>query len=97
MFVSKAALNAQILARVIMQNITKINWLDVGAKVVRKIASGLLSLAGKMGSTAKSLGMRAVTAFRGISWGSVGSNIVKGIIGGIGGRVSGKQNAGTCK
>ena len=28
--------------------------------------------------------MRAVTAFRGISWGSVGSNIVKGIIGGIG-------------
>lgn len=37
-----------------------------------------------MGSAAKSLGTKAVSAFKGINWGSVGSNIVKGIIGGVG-------------
>ena len=58
---------------------------SIGGRIVVAVISGLVSLASRMWSSAKSAASRMLSVFRAVSWGSVGTHIISGIIRGIAG------------
>jgi phage-related protein len=58
---------------------------SIGGRIVVAVISGLVSLASRMWNSAKSAASRMLSAFRAVSWGSVGIHIISGIVRGIAG------------
>lgn len=56
-----------------------------GTQLIGQVASGILSALGQIASAAMSAVSQAASAFMSHDWGSVGSNIISGIVGGISG------------
>ena len=55
---------------------TAFNWMALGKQAVTAIGKGLTSAGKAIPNALKSLGKRALNAFKGVSWGSVGRTVV---------------------
>lgn len=76
---------------------TAFNWLDLGSRVMTLLKDGILNVLTALPARMRALTNQAVqgvkSAFTGVSWSSIGSNIINGIISGLKSAASGLVNA----
>lgn len=67
----------------IVDVISAINWLNLGAKIIKGIASGLSSMAGHFGKSASEVLKSIWTTIKNTNWAEMGKNIIQGILNGL--------------
>lgn len=67
----------------IIDVISAVNWLNLGAKIIKGIASGLGSMAGHFGRSASEVLKSIWTTIKNTNWAEMGKNIIQGILAGL--------------
>lgn len=71
------------IVQAIVDVISAVNWINLGAKIITALGNGLKSMAGGLGGSASEVIHKVVEIFKNIKWSDVGANIIKGIINGL--------------
>lgn len=67
----------------IWDNVSSVNWLELGSNVLNAVINGLMTVLGALGSTMLTLANAAWEAFKGIDWLGLGSTVLQFVINGL--------------